>query len=100
MLPNGSGNSVPIQLVSCLANLNEPSAAYDKRTSSLTQEEQEGKNMAKRKMLGNIKFIAELGKVEMLHDSILHRCAEQLLVSAGALLVQRALYSGCISGLN
>ena len=31
-------------------------------------------------MLGNIKFIGELGKLEMLHDSILHRCAEQLLV--------------------
>lgn len=56
------------------------SSAYEKRTTALSQEEQEGKFMAKRKMLGNIKFIGELGKLEMLHDSILHRCAEQLLV--------------------
>jgi len=56
------------------------SSAYEKRTTALSQEEQEGKFLAKRKMLGNIKFIGELGKLEMLHDSILHRCAEQLLV--------------------
>jgi hypothetical protein len=35
---------------------------------------------AKRKMLGNIKFIGELGKLQVVHDSILHRCCEQLLV--------------------
>lgn len=56
------------------------SSAFEKRTGTLTEEEQTAKFLAKRKMLGNIKFIAELGKVEMLHDSILHRCAEQLLV--------------------
>lgn len=56
------------------------SSAYEKRTTALSTEEQEGKFLAKRKMLGNIKFIGELGKLEMLHDSILHRCAEQLLV--------------------
>merc|ERR1712013_857520 len=42
--------------------------------------EEEARYLAKRKMLDNIKFIGELGKLEMLHDSILHRCAEQLLV--------------------
>ncbi len=36
--------------------------------------------MAKKKMLGNIKFIGELGKLQIVHDSILHRCCEQLLV--------------------
>jgi len=56
------------------------SSAFEKRSGTLTEEEQTAKFLAKRKMLGNIKFIAELGKVEMLHDSILHRCAEQLLV--------------------
>ncbi|XP_077994662.1 eukaryotic translation initiation factor 4 gamma 2-like [Glandiceps talaboti] len=30
-------------------------------------------------MLGNIKFIGELGKLDMLHESILHRCIKQLL---------------------
>ncbi len=36
--------------------------------------------LAKKKMLGNIKFIGELGKLQIVHDSILHRCCEQLLV--------------------
>jgi translation initiation factor 4G len=56
------------------------SGAYEKRAGSLTTEEEEARFIAKRKMLGNIKFIGELGKLEMLHDSILHRCCEQLLV--------------------
>ncbi len=30
-------------------------------------------------MLGNIKFIGELGKLQIVHDSILHRCCEQLV---------------------
>ncbi|XP_067655321.1 eukaryotic translation initiation factor 4 gamma 2-like isoform X2 [Haliotis asinina] len=30
-------------------------------------------------MLGNIKFIGELGKLQMLHEGILHKCIKQLL---------------------
>ncbi|XP_070557334.1 eukaryotic translation initiation factor 4 gamma 2-like [Ptychodera flava] len=30
-------------------------------------------------MLGNIKFMGELGKLDLLHESILHRCIKQLL---------------------
>merc|ERR1712106_1188854 len=56
------------------------STAYEKRAGELSNDEEEARYVAKRKMLGNIKFIGELGKLEMLHDSILHRCAEQLLV--------------------
>jgi len=56
------------------------SGAFDKYARNLTVEEEEARFTAKRKMLGNIKFIGELGKLEMLHDSILHRCCEQLLV--------------------
>jgi len=56
------------------------SATFEKRAGSLTGDEEEARFVAKRKMLGNIKFIGELGKLEMLHDSILHRCCEQLLV--------------------
>jgi len=59
------------------------SSAFEKRAGGgvrLTESEEEARYLAKRKMLGNIKFIGELGKLEMLHDSILHRCAEQLLV--------------------
>ncbi len=40
----------------------------------------EAKYMAKRKMLGNIKFIGELGKLQIVHDSILHQCCQKLLV--------------------
>lgn len=36
--------------------------------------------MAKRKMLGNIKFIGELGKLEILSENILHLCIKELLV--------------------
>ena len=35
--------------------------------------EEDAKYMAKRKMLGNIKFMGELGKMEIVHDTILHR---------------------------
>lgn len=56
------------------------SATYDKKTGTLTGEEEEAKFIAKRKMLGNIKFIGELGKLEMLHDSTIHKCCEHLLV--------------------
>ena len=35
--------------------------------------------IAKSKMLGNIKFIGELGKLNMLHERILHQCVKQLL---------------------
>jgi len=56
------------------------SATFEKRVGSLTGDEEEARFIAKRKMLGNIKFIGELGKLEILHDSILHRCCEQLLV--------------------
>lgn len=57
------------------------SLQYEKLVvSQLTEDQSYGKLLAKRKMLGNIKFIGELGKLEMLHDSIIHRCCEQLLV--------------------
>lgn len=61
------------------ANRAHASAMYDKRTGNLTPEEEEEKLLAKRKMLGNIKFIGELGKLEMLTHSILHKCCEELV---------------------
>lgn len=50
---------------------------YEKAASDL---EEDSKYLAKRKMLGNIKFMGELGKLEIVHDHILHKCCEQLLV--------------------
>ena len=45
----------------------------------LTPDEEEQLLLAKHKMLGNIRFIGELGKRDMLHEAILHRCIKQLL---------------------
>jgi translation initiation factor 4G len=52
--------------------------AFDK-VGVLSIEEEEQYAQARRKMLGNIKFICELGKLDMLHESILHQCIKQLL---------------------
>lgn len=53
--------------------------AFDSRDGSLTDAEEEQRQSAKRKMLGNIKFIGELGKLGMLQSAILHMCIQQLL---------------------
>uniref|UniRef100_A0A3P9KNC2 Eukaryotic translation initiation factor 4 gamma 2 n=1 Tax=Oryzias latipes TaxID=8090 RepID=A0A3P9KNC2_ORYLA len=47
---------------------------FDKHDNPLTSEEEEQRSVAKHKMLGNIKFIGELGKLDLIHESILHRC--------------------------
>ncbi|XP_078463377.1 eukaryotic translation initiation factor 4 gamma 2 [Lampetra fluviatilis] len=52
---------------------------FDNRDSPLSPEEDEQRTIAKLKMLGNIKFIGELGKLDLLHESILHRCIKTLL---------------------
>uniref|UniRef100_A0AAY4DNV8 Eukaryotic translation initiation factor 4 gamma 2 n=1 Tax=Denticeps clupeoides TaxID=299321 RepID=A0AAY4DNV8_9TELE len=52
---------------------------YDKQDSPLTSEEEEQRAIAKIKMLGNIKFIGELGKLDLIHESILHKCIKTLL---------------------
>ncbi|XP_053208064.1 eukaryotic translation initiation factor 4 gamma 2-like [Panonychus citri] len=44
----------------------------------LTPDEEEQRALAKHKMLGNIKFICELGKQKLLQENILHRCIHQL----------------------
>ncbi|XP_072291679.1 eukaryotic translation initiation factor 4 gamma 2b [Eucyclogobius newberryi] len=52
---------------------------YDKHDNPLTTEEEEQRAIAKIKMLGNIKFIGELGKLDLIHESILHKCIKTLL---------------------
>ncbi|XP_024151019.2 eukaryotic translation initiation factor 4 gamma 2a, partial [Oryzias melastigma] len=52
---------------------------FDKHDNPLTSEEEEQRSVAKLKMLGNIKFIGELGKLDLIHESILHRCIKTLL---------------------
>lgn len=45
----------------------------------LTEEEEEQRAIAKQKMLGNIKFICELGRQGLVQENILHICIKELL---------------------
>lgn len=53
-------------------NRAQVSQQYEKVASS-TDHDEDAKYLAKRKMLGNIKFMGELGKLEIVHDTILHK---------------------------
>lgn len=44
----------------------------------LTPEEEEQRAAARRKMVGNLRFIGELGKLEIISESILHNCVQQV----------------------
>uniref|UniRef100_A0A674A0S2 Eukaryotic translation initiation factor 4 gamma 2 n=1 Tax=Salmo trutta TaxID=8032 RepID=A0A674A0S2_SALTR len=63
---------------------------YDKHDNPLTSEEEEQRAIAKIKMLGNIKFISELGKLDLIHESILHnlKCITTLAKYAASLMDQ------------
>jgi translation initiation factor 4G len=56
-------------------------AVFDQKDGPLTADEEEQFVVAKHKMLGNIKFIGELGKLELLHEGILHKCIQTLLAN-------------------
>ncbi|KAJ1530338.1 hypothetical protein ONE63_005252 [Megalurothrips usitatus] len=56
----------------------------------LTTEEEERRTLAKRKMLGNIKFIGELGKLGILAERVLHECIQQLLLDSKKKIVKEA----------
>ncbi|KAI5698060.1 hypothetical protein M8J75_001128 [Diaphorina citri] len=45
----------------------------------LSPDDEDRRQLAKQKMLGNIKFIGELGKHEIVTESILHTCIQELL---------------------
>ncbi|KAL1438098.1 hypothetical protein MTO96_048191 [Rhipicephalus appendiculatus] len=68
-------------------NRRRASEAFERRNGPLTPDEQEQRLVAKHKMLGNIKFIGELGKQGLLQESILHQCVQQLLVASARILV-------------
>ena len=54
---------------------------FYQKDGPLNAEESEQFVVAKHKMLGNIKFIGELGKLELLHEGILHKCIQTLLAN-------------------
>ncbi|XP_012944047.1 eukaryotic translation initiation factor 4 gamma 2 [Aplysia californica] len=60
-------------------NRSHATEVFDKKDVRLTEEECEQYHIVKKKMLGNLKFIGELGKLQMLHEGILHKCIKQLL---------------------
>jgi len=68
----------------CKAEFENRSAAAAAANEHLdhvhSPEDEERRQLAKRKMLGNIKFIGELAKLEILSENILHKCIQQLLV--------------------
>lgn len=51
----------------------------ESKKDGFTPEEEEEFMLARRKMLGNIKFIGELGKLNLVAEVILHMCIKQLL---------------------
>ncbi|XP_019624799.1 PREDICTED: eukaryotic translation initiation factor 4 gamma 2-like isoform X3 [Branchiostoma belcheri] len=82
--PNKSGTTTFRRLLlnKCqdeFENRSKTFAAFDRDDGPLTPEQNEQKMVAKRKMLGNIRFIGELGKLDMLSEAILHKCIKQLL---------------------
>lgn len=48
----------------------------------LTQEEEELRQTSRRKMVGNLRFIGELGKLQIIHKSILYHCIEEVSLPA------------------
>lgn len=82
--PGKTGNSTfrRLLLKQCedeFNNRTKASQAFDKKDGPLTPEEEEQRSTTKRKVLGNIRFIGELYKYDMLHEAIVHRCIKQLL---------------------
>lgn len=61
-------------------NRSQSGELFEQHGSVSSPEEEERRQLAKRKMLGNIKFIGELAKLEILSENILHRCIQELLL--------------------
>eukprot|EP01135_Chromosphaera_perkinsii_P011543 Nk52_evm1s2438 gene=Nk52_evmTU1s2438 len=60
-------------------NRQEIFSQFEKMDDSMDDEEKQKRILAKRKMLGNIKFIGELGKLKILSSKVMHDCIRQLL---------------------
>lgn len=60
-------------------NRNKKLEAFDSKVGPLDADEEEQRILSKRHMLGNIKFIGELYRLGVLHESIMHKCVKQLI---------------------
>lgn len=72
-------------------------AGSNGRQQSPQIDDEERKYIAKQKMLGNVKFIGELFKLEILQDTILHKCIRELLSSSGTSTKERCENMECLS---
>lgn len=79
-LPRGPRDVVSYVTFLLLTSDNLFTSVYDKHDNPLTSEEEEQRAIAKIKMLGNIKFIGELGKLDLIHESILHKCIKTVWI--------------------
>ncbi|XP_035672305.1 eukaryotic translation initiation factor 4 gamma 2-like isoform X1 [Branchiostoma floridae] len=94
--PNKSGTTTFRRLLlnKCqdeFENRSKTFAAFDRDDGPLTPEQNEQKMVAKRKMLGNIRFIGELGKLDMLSEAILHKCIKQMILEVKVYLSRQLL---------
>ena len=48
--------------------------------SVLSPEDEEQRQTSRRKMVGNLRFIGELGKLEIIQKSILYHCIEEVAI--------------------
>ncbi|XP_030762180.1 eukaryotic translation initiation factor 4 gamma 2 [Sitophilus oryzae] len=89
---DGTTNTFRILLLNkCKVEFDNRAAALERNINGFSEdgtlldrdEREERRQTAKRKMLGNIKFIGELGKLEILSENILHKCIKELLVRRG-----------------
>ncbi|XP_055856171.1 eukaryotic translation initiation factor 4 gamma 2, partial [Episyrphus balteatus] len=74
-----SDNNASDNATGSASNTNSSSNNETTEKHQLTQEEEEKRHLAKQRMLGNVKFIGELNKLEMLSKKILHQCIQHLL---------------------
>ncbi|EDV28530.1 uncharacterized protein TRIADDRAFT_63472 [Trichoplax adhaerens] len=75
------------------------SSAFDSMAGDLTAEEEEARTLAKRRVLGNIKFIGELGKLKILDNKILYDCIKMLVVKGKPDLVELSEQLECLCEL-
>ncbi|KAK6630223.1 hypothetical protein RUM43_015016 [Polyplax serrata] len=61
-------------------NRAQATESYEQNDGPLSPDDEDRHLIAKRKMLGNIKFIGELAKLGILQECVLHKCIQTLLL--------------------
>lgn len=66
-------------IASNLSNNGDHNSSNNSDGSNNNSDEEERRHLAKQRMLGNVKFIGELKKLDMLSEKVLHDCISELL---------------------